>query len=219
MKKIKEFVVKHLQFLVKRMPFDHNKFWNERYKKYNKSVLYCGNIGSTEAENIEKYKQLTKQIVGLTSELGLDKNCKILDIGCGTGMYAERFYKEGFKNYTGIDLNKKIISELNKKGYESYKFIQKDIIKEKLEGEYSLILMLAVAGHIVNDKHLYRILYNIKKMLRGYFLVTDCDEDKRTSVYTRRRTIKYYERVFGKPVKIIDKFRQKKLMVFESEVK
>ena len=34
---------------------------------------------------------------------------KILDVGCGTSKIIEYLYENGFKNLTGIDINKKVI--------------------------------------------------------------------------------------------------------------
>ncbi len=202
-------------------PFNYKKFWDERYKKYGFNIKYSGNKELGNGENIEKYEKSMYHLLKIIRNFDLSKNCSILDIGCGVGIYADYFLKNGFRNYTGIDLNENIIKILNKKFPDNYKFFQKDIFKEKIKETYDLILMISVTGHIIDDKDFYFVMKNVKNSLnrKGYFFVTDrLIKDVRTSYYTRIRTLRHYEKIFGKPIKIIEGFRgkEKKLLIWQN---
>ena len=205
-----KFALDKLQFVVRKIPFNHNKFWKEKYKKYGFNILYTGNVSLSEEENLRLYKESMRKLSGLIKEFGIKNNCSILDVGCGVGAYADYFFKKGFKNYTGVDLTKELIDTLNKK-YPNYKFRQMDIIKDKISGNYDLIIMISVAGHIVKDKDFNFVMRNIRNSLNkgGYFL--------RDSFYTRRRTLGHYIKIFGKPFKIIDNFKNKRLLIFKNK--
>lgn len=196
--------------LLKEFPFDYKKYWGERNDRFGFNILYCcGNEGQTKDENYEWYNIAGQHITEVIKKIGLDNNCQILDAGCGIGFYANIFYKLGYKNYTGLDLNQDFINELNNKGLQGYKFEQKDIFKQWVAGKYDIITLIWVTGHIIRDKDFYLVMNNIKNSLNegGYFLVTDkIDKDVRENFFVRRRTLDYYKKVFGEPVEIVQDF-------------
>lgn len=73
-----------------------------------------------------------------------NKYRSLLDIGCGPGIYAERFYRAGY-NVTGIDISPYQIeyanNRCNKLNY-TINYICKDIFEEKLIQKYDLITMI-----------------------------------------------------------------------------
>jgi SAM-dependent methyltransferase len=67
---------------------------------------------------------LTKQVIGLISKNNLlQKNSKVLDVGCGQGVALELFKREGFST-VGITLNSVDVSVCKQKGYEVYEMDQ-----------------------------------------------------------------------------------------------
>jgi len=103
-----------------------------------------------------QYKRL-KKVANYIKE----KNTKILDIGCGNGYLLN--FLSGFKEYTGIDKDKKLI-ELNKreKQKKNIKFYYFDISKiDKLKQIYDYFVLAAVIEHITNFES---ILKKIEKI-------------------------------------------------------
>ncbi|KAI6649784.1 hypothetical protein LOD99_6573 [Oopsacas minuta] len=57
-----------------------------------------------------------KLLDDVLSKLKFNKDCKILDVGAGTGLVGEEMHKFGYSNITGIDLSEKMLEEASKKG-------------------------------------------------------------------------------------------------------
>ena len=97
-------------------PEEHYDLWA---KQYEKELLddygYCAHIIGSKA----------------FSTYELRKSCKIIDIGCGTGLVGEELKSSGFLNIWGLDVSSKMIAIAKKK--QIYReFYQKKI--ENLEG-------------------------------------------------------------------------------------
>ncbi len=197
--------------------FNYKQFWAKRYKKYGFDVHYCGNKGFSKKENLNQYYIDTHLFYNFVKQY-INKDSRILDIGCGTGIYAELFQRERYTNYKGIDLCKEIIDTLNTNfNIINYSFEQLDICKEKIKGKHELIIMINVTQHIVDNKDFEFVMRNIKEALsdNGIFIVTDMNKDNHESYYVRRRLISYYERILNLKVKKTIDFNQKKMFMFK----
>ena len=62
------------------------------------------------------YIHSAKLFEKVLSKLGFEKDCKILDVGAGTGLVGNEMYKLGYANLTGIDLSEEMLAEASKKG-------------------------------------------------------------------------------------------------------
>ena len=50
------------------------------------------------------------------NEKGIDKKtCKVLDLGCGTGLVGNALAKRGFKNIVGFDISPKMLEQAKQK--------------------------------------------------------------------------------------------------------
>lgn len=91
----------------------------------------------------------------------INKEDKIIDIGCGTGMHASLL-----KNYNidGLDINKEML-ELAKLRISGNLYHQ-DILNIKIDKKYNVIIsMFAVINHLKNVDELEICLSNLKKIL------------------------------------------------------
>ena len=69
----------------------------------------------------------------------LDKNFKVLDVGCGLGQKIDLLHKEGFLNITGVEKNPSIVKQDVERGLNVYTIEQ---FNDKCSSEkYDLILM------------------------------------------------------------------------------
>lgn len=64
-----------------------------------------------------KHSFIDKSFNWIVNYTDLKRNSKILDLGCGPGLYAERFAKLGYK-VTGVDFSKRSISYARKQATE-----------------------------------------------------------------------------------------------------
>lgn len=154
--------------------YDAEKYWQDRFKKYNLSLKGAGDEGLSKEENEKVYKKAAKIFVDLCQKESIDfKNIKVLEIGCGTGFYTELLKSLGVKSYTGVDITDIFFNNFRKK-FPKYNFIKKDITLDKIEGKFDLIIMIDVIEHIVEESKLTSAMENIKNYLsnKGIFMVS-----------------------------------------------
>lgn len=99
--------------------------------------------------------------------LGLIKEEKIFEGGCGTGQFAQMLI-ENDKNYQlGIDYSKeaiKIAKNINSENKEKFKIW--DLLElDKIKIDYNLFLCLEVLEHIDNDLEVLRKIKENKKII------------------------------------------------------
>ena len=73
----------------------------------------------------------------------IDKDSKILDVGCGFGSKIEFLNTLGFLNITGVEINQETVKSCQNKGLNVYHTSS----FEKLDTQYDLILMSHIVEH------------------------------------------------------------------------
>ena len=113
-----------------------------------------------EQTNFYQYAHLTKTINKAITLLP-DNQCKILDLGCGTGYLLLEFLRRGFE-VTGIDLSQEMITALKEKIPDNLKSktnllkcTASDYLKQKKEC-FSLISMSAFLHHLFDYENLIK---------------------------------------------------------------
>lgn len=89
-----------------------------------------------------------------------NKEYKILDAGCGTGIYSQFIKKKKIRaNYLGVDYEFKADTSFyrSNKSFE-IRFLRKDLMKLRLKERYDLILSLWTLEHLRNDLLALKIL-------------------------------------------------------------
>lgn len=175
------------------------QYWQNRLSG-NFNLIGVGNKRYTEEENLRLYETKKQILLKLIEREKVDlKTSHVLEIGCGTGYWTEMCQKEGCKNYTGVDIAAVAIEKL-KSQYPNYKFINGDAGKVALDsGPFSLILMIDVTQHIVDDDNFFKSMERIRSVLdlKGVFIMTSwLDAAKRNAYYEKSRDMSYYTRAF-----------------------
>jgi SAM-dependent methyltransferase len=87
----------------------------------------------------------------LNEQLPIDRNSKILDIGCGLGQNLRELVKRGYINSIGIDIASDAVNFCKKNNLNAE--LIEDILKyDSTEGRFDFIIMTHVLEHLNKDK-------------------------------------------------------------------
>ena len=123
----------------------------------------------------------------------VQKNAKILDIGCGYGRTLNELYNNGYKNCFGIDFSEKMI-ERGKKLFPHLSFEIMETIKHS-ENTFDAVILLAVLTCIISDDEQIKLLNKIKDILKpnGIIYINDflLNNDERNKKRYKEYELKY----------------------------
>ncbi len=181
--------------------YNPEKFFRERHDRYGFDLRSVGNCTLSHEENRAAYDKAGLILLDLLEREGVDlRSAKILDIGCGTGYYAELFKGKEVENYLGLDIMDGRFEILSQR-FTGYKFQKMDITREQIPGLFDLIIMVDVTQHIVDDRKFSAAMQNIGSHLSddGVFVVTSwlAAERTRRRYYEVARPMDCYRNEFG----------------------
>lgn len=159
-------------YAIKPRPYEKStsKFWDDPYisKKMLEAHLNPNwEAASRNPDDIQK----------ITSWIYKQKNIKdlnLLDLGCGPGLYAEKFYELGFQ-VTGVDLSIRSIDyakDSSKKKNLDITYINKNYLELDLHDTYDVITLIYCDYAVLSKNERLKLLSIIKKLLKpnGIFL-------------------------------------------------
>jgi 2-polyprenyl-3-methyl-5-hydroxy-6-metoxy-1,4-benzoquinol methylase len=169
-------------FFLSRQGLDIYKCLNCTHRYLNPRIIYSKsmNIYADNKTDSDIYKTpLQKNIdeikylygLELIKQLNDGKSQKIMDIGCGNGVFLNVAFKNGWKQCVGIDVNRRYSSIYKKtKGIQFISGNFDSLDPDKLGADYDCLSMWAVLEHLYDLTGMLKI---IKKLLRnnGLFLV------------------------------------------------
>jgi len=138
--------------------------WTDPYiaKQLLKYHLASDNdMASRSNEKIELIVDWIQQMLG-------KNNIDILDLGCGPGLYAERFAIKGHK-VTGIDFSENSIKYAKKSAAENnldIEYMQMDYRELKIIEKYDLAVLIYLDFCVLNPDDAKNVLKNIYKSLK-----------------------------------------------------
>ena len=114
----------------------------------------------------------------IEKEINWNKNCKILDVGCGTGRHVIELTKRGY-SVTGIDLSENMLKKARKNacnaGFE-IDFRQADARNLSFQGEFGLVIMICEGAFplMETDEMNFNILESAARSLnkKGKLILT-----------------------------------------------
>ncbi len=91
----------------------------------------------------------------LVDRLRLASPTKILEIGCGSGQFAELLHRDLQLEYVGIDISSTAIAQARSKSLGNFRFEVADALESPLlDGEYDSIVCTEVLEHLEEDLEL-----------------------------------------------------------------
>ena len=190
-------------------------YWTSRLGHYGFDIRGVGNASLSVEENWSLYQHAQATVLLACNGLAFD-SARVLDIGCGMGMYTRFCHDQGNRQYTGIDITDVLFRGL-RLAFPDYEFLKMDITQTRPDGEYDLIFMLDVSQHIVDDDKLCQAMSNVKEVLAGRLLISSwlTPEREQRSHYEACRPLSFYQSLF-KDYKMSQlAYRDKYLLVIE----
>ncbi|RLA07956.1 MAG: hypothetical protein DRQ51_04265 [Gammaproteobacteria bacterium] len=135
---------------------------------YRKKIYerYLTSDGFKNFDEIEKqFNSLFYLDDKIINNLPKNKNAKILDLGCGFGMYLKHIKNLGYKNTKGVEIGDEQNKFLKDKGYN---IIQKDILEflKTTTEKYDFISMFDVLEHFTKEE-IVELLPLLQKILNN----------------------------------------------------
>jgi 2-polyprenyl-3-methyl-5-hydroxy-6-metoxy-1,4-benzoquinol methylase len=154
--------------------FNPQQYWEKRLQK-QWTLNGVGYIGMGRF-NDWVYRAKGSVFDRIVRSLPLPTAFTILDIGCGTGFYIDRWKTRKAGKITGMDLTDVAVQQLRAK-YPDCEFLQGDIgdSSKPPQEEVDVVSAMDVLFHIVDDKRYAQALRNIYSLVKpgGYFVFTE----------------------------------------------
>jgi len=137
---------------------NQKKWYEELFENYSKTY------------DRETFTQGTIQEVNFIEEvINLNKDTRILDVGCGTGRHSIELARRGYR-VTGIDLSDDQLAAARKKASDEnlkVKFLKADARKFRFREKFDLAIMICEGAFPLmdTDEENFQILKNISRSL------------------------------------------------------
>ena len=194
------------------------KFYDKRAGNIeNLTNIYTSVLGNDKnLELINEQLRIEKEII--LPKLQIDKESKVIDIGCGIGRWAEEIIDDcGF--YYGIDFSENMIDVAKQRmlnlGKSNYEFesmtFQELSLKAGNSGKFNRVIISGILA-VINDSDLIDCLHGLSGLLEQSSIIfvwepcgleqrltlrdfhSEALEDKHNVIY---RTVKEYDKLFS----------------------
>ncbi|MEO5987632.1 MAG: class I SAM-dependent methyltransferase [Candidatus Eisenbacteria bacterium] len=159
------------------MSYKPQEFWDQRLSDQF-DLRGTGETGLSLAYNEACYALRREVLDRALREVRFDpRSHRILDVGCGSGFWADYYLQRGAL-YTGMDISSVSIDRLSKR-YPQSRFIHSDVSEVALEEHYDAVNAFDVLYHITDDARWETAVRNLASGVTpgGLFLVTDVFSD------------------------------------------
>jgi 2-polyprenyl-3-methyl-5-hydroxy-6-metoxy-1,4-benzoquinol methylase len=179
--------------------YNAGEYWKYRHQKFGFDLRGVGDISKTHEENVRLLDQGARVFLDVCHEAGVNfSTSRALDIGCGTGHFAEILNQKSVSQYLGIDIADTLFEGLRSQ-LPGFRFSQVDISTQQISGTYDLIIAMDVLQHITDDYKFAYAIENIKAHLSedGVVVISiNLGENERPSFYMVKRPLKTFQKMF-----------------------
>ncbi len=152
---------------------DKVNFWQDPY--ISEHILYA-HLDDESDEGSRKYETVIKSVLWLTEYMDMPKGSRLLDLGCGPGLYSEHFHGQGFK-VTGIDFSQNSIDyakEEAKASQYDIEYICNNYLEIDYTEEFDVITLIYGDLCVLSHQERDLLLKKVRKALKpGGYLIFD----------------------------------------------
>lgn len=175
------------------------KFWDDEH--ISKQMLEAHL--DPDFEGASRKHSFIKQSVQWIASLYENKNeKKLLDLGCGPGIYAELFEESGFI-VTGMDFSKRSINYAKKNAKSKQKNIEyfyQNYLTMDYENQFDVVTLIYCDFGVLNPKDRLELLCKIKRALKpSGILILDGFTKLQLSVSVEKELMEYCDSGFWNP--------------------
>jgi SAM-dependent methyltransferase len=162
-----------------------SKFWDDEYISLQMLNSHLDPEIEAASRTREQIEAETNFIINYTDMNG---NKRVVDLGCGPGLYAREFAKTGAR-ITGIDYSERSINyafENVKSTYKNTDFINMNYLDLDYNESFDIATLIFYDFCVLSTKDQNRLLANIHRALKsnGIFIFDVVTENRKTSEAT-----------------------------------
>lgn len=131
--------------------FQPQRYWEARHQRFRNRLQAVGHLQLNQLDNAKQYEVKRQHLVEMINRhVPQRKNLKLLDAGCGIGVFTKTFVETGF-DVTAIDLSISAIKHA-RSAVPQARFIVTPLSKLQLNEGFDVIAVIDVLLHIVDDR-------------------------------------------------------------------
>ncbi len=183
---------------------DRRHFWDDEH--ISKNMLEAHLNPDWDAAS-RKHETIKKSCDWLVNLLKLDKKMKLIDLGCGPGLYCTNFYNHGLQ-VTGVDFSKRSIDYAKKYAQNNsmnIEYLYRDYLRLDYKDEFDIATLVLYDFTCFSPDDSKKLLSKVHSLLvkDGYFAFDiETPYSEKTHVEWRKWT--RHDNGFWKPCEYIE---------------
>ena len=182
-------------------------FWDDEH--ISKSMLGAHLDADNDGAS-RKLSTIQKSVEWICKYIQNVEGKRLLDLGCGPGLYAERLYDKGF-SVTGIDFSKRSIAYAQNHAKETMRnieYLYQNYLDIDYENEYDVVTLIYCDFGVLSPQDRSTLLKKIHKALKpGGTFILDVFNENHLKDFSEMQTVEYEESGFwaNEPYVLIQK--------------
>ncbi|WP_263785005.1 class I SAM-dependent methyltransferase [Salinibacter grassmerensis] len=134
---------------------------NEKNRVYEKYVSsgQAGNVSIDGGRLVEVKKVIDEHVPK-------DKSCRVIDIGCGYGIYLKELKERGYEKIKGVDVSSEQVEAAKKNGLKNIQRKQAlSFLEEEKDESVDVVLMIDIIEHM-NKEKTFSVMDEVCRVLR-----------------------------------------------------
>ncbi len=151
-------------------------------KEYDTKEHWESIYQTKKSNEVSWYQEKPKTSLNLISEIGLNRNAKIIDIGAGDSKLVDNLLTLGFRNITLLDVSSTALNKAKKRlgpKANDVKWIMSDLMDFKTSDRYDLWHDRAVLHFLTKKEDINKYVEIVRRFLKpnGYLIVSTFSEN------------------------------------------